>query len=245
MNHPQSSVRAAHARVPTSRPAVLLLLLAHVAAAGCQPGPEPTGGTNPPPPDTTPGQTVTSSHTLAEAPSDATEGSPPQQERSFYGVLTPTSLFGGQYFRYDAFVLTALRSGSVTLSSDVISVNPKGYVNGYGYPLSMASIAEGATFTFVGGAYLQDALETGTAVIEYPVVAGRQYVVTYKTFDSFAPQEYRLRFSPSMLRMEGRIDSLPAPVTVTGDDSGEISLRNPRPATLSRIVAWMGSNVGS
>lgn len=239
MHHPQSSVRAAHARVPASRPAVLFLLLAHVAVAGCQPEPAPA------PTGPTPGQTTTSAHTLAAAPSDATEPNPPQQDRSFYGELTPTSLFGGTYFRYDAFVLTALRDGWVTLSADVLSVKPGAYEYGYGYPLSMASIAEGATFTFVGGNYLQSALETGTAVIEYPVVAGRQYVVTYKTFDGFTPQEYRLRFPAAMMRMEGRIDTLPAPVPVTGNDSGQISLENPRPATLSRIVEWMGSNVGT
>ncbi|WNG16696.1 hypothetical protein [Cystobacter fuscus] len=242
MNHPQSSVRAAPPRLPAPRPAVLLLLLAHVTVVGCELGPTPTDAG---PTDQTPGQTTTSSHTLAEAPSDTTEATSPQKERALRGELTPTSLFGGQYFRYDAFVLTALRSGTVTLSADVISVNPKGYVNGYGYPLSMASIEEGATFTFIGGEYLQDALDTGTAVITYPVMAGRQYVVTYKTFDGFTPQKYRLRFPPSMIRVEGRIDSLPAPIPVTGGDSGQISLENPRPATLSRIVEWMGSNVDS
>lgn len=234
MNHPLSF---APARGSAPRPVVLFLLLAQVAVAGCEPEPAPV---EPPP-----APAETSTHALAEAPLEEEAGTDlSQQGHAFRGVLLPGSLFGGQYFRYDAFVVTAKASGPVTISSDVISVNPSGYVNGYGYPLTMASLEEGATFTFVGGDYVQNALETGTAVIQYPVVAGHQYVLVYKTFDSFTPLTYRLRL-PTTLKMEGRIESLPAPVPVTGSNSGQITLDNPRPGQLGRIVEWLSSRVST
>jgi hypothetical protein len=168
----------------------------------------------------------------------------PEQTRSYRGVLTTRSLPGLPYFHYDAFVVTARQTGPVNLSSDVIEVGPNGYVHGYGYPLSIAPIEDGATLTAIGGEYLQNALETGTAVLQHPVQGGRQYILVYKTFSSFMPLTYRLRL-PSTLKMEGRIESLPAPVPVTGGDTGQISLENPRPATLSRIVDWLNPRVGN
>lgn len=164
-------------------------------------------------------------------------------KRAFRGVLTTRSLQAPQYFHYDAFVVTARESGVVTMMSDVIEVGPNGYVHGYGYPLTIAAIEDGPDLTQVGGEYVQNALETGTAVLQYPARKGRQYIIAYKTFSSFMPLSYRLWLSP-YLKMEGRIESLPAPVPVTGDDTGQISLENPRPATLSRIVDWMSPRMG-
>jgi hypothetical protein len=242
MEHLQSSARAAHARGPASRPVVLLLLLAHVAVAGCQPEPGPTTGPNPVP--TPPAPNGTSSHTLAAAPEDLeVVAGLAEQDRAFRGELTTRSLQAPQYFHYDAFVVTARESGLVSIMSDVLQVGPKGYVHGYGYPLTIGPIEEGANMTQIGGEYLQDALETGTAMIQYPVVKGRQYIIAYKTFSSFMPLSYRLWLSP-YLKMEGRIETLPAPVPVTGDNTGQISLENPRPATLSRIVDWLGPRMG-
>jgi hypothetical protein len=166
-----------------------------------------------------------------------------QQVRAFLGVLTPGSLAAPSYFHYDAFVVTALESGWATITSDVLRVGPNAYEHGYGYPLTIASIEEGATFTFIGGNYLQNALETGTAVIEYPVRKGAQYILVYKTFSSFMPLTYRLWLS-SNLKMEGKIDALPAPLPVTGGNTGQISLENPRPATLSHIVDWLSPRMG-
>ncbi len=244
MNRLQSFARAAHARGAVSRPAVLFLLLAQVAVTGCQQEPGPI---EPPvPTDTTPGQTRTSSHALAAAPVDdeAVAADPPQQARPFRGVLTTDSLPGLSYFHYDAFVVTARESGTVTISSDVIEVGPNAYVHGYGYPLTIGSIDEGATLTLIGGEYVQNALDTGTAVIQYPVRQGRQYILVYKTFSNFMPLTYRLWLPPT-LKMEGRIEPLPAPVPVTGGETGQISLENPRPAALSRIVDWLNPRVGN
>ena len=225
----------------SSRPAVLFLLLAQVAVAGCQPEPGPT---EPNPVPTHPAPAGTSSHALTAAPEEeVAAGVLPQEDRAFRGVLTTRSLQAPQYFHYDAFVVTARESGVVTMMSDVIEVGPNGYVHGYGYPLTIAAIEEGADLTQVGGEYVQNALETGTAVLQYPVRKGRQYIIAYKTFSSFMPLSYRLWLSP-YLKMEGRIASLPTPVPVTGDDTGQISLENPRPATLSRIVDWMSPRMG-
>ncbi|HEX5748779.1 MAG TPA: hypothetical protein VFZ09_21235 [Archangium sp.] len=185
-----------------------------------------------------------SSQTLTAAPEDleVAAGLAPQ-DRAFRGVLTTHSLQAPQYFHYDAFVVTARESGPVTIMSDVIEVGPNGYVHGYGYPLTIAPIEEGAVLTQIGGEYVQNALETGTAMIRYPVQKGRQYILAYKTFSGFMPLSYRLWLSP-YLQMEGRIETLPAPVPVTGNDTGQISLENPRPATLSRIVEWLSPRMG-
>ncbi|WP_375767154.1 hypothetical protein NR798_36540 [Archangium gephyra] len=237
MNRSQSVARAAHARGSASRPVVLFLLLAQVAATGCQPEPGPL--------EPTPAFTETSSHALAAAPvEEAIAADPLEQTRTYRGVLTTRSLHGPPFFHYDAFVVTARQSGPVDISSDVIAVGPDGYIHGYGYPLSIASIEEGATLTAIGGMYLQNALEDGTAVIQYPVQEGRQYILVYKTFSNFMPLTYRLRL-PTTLKMEGRIDSLPAPVPVPAGETGQISLENPRPATLSRIVDWLNPRMGS
>jgi hypothetical protein len=157
-------------------------------------------------------------------------------------LLTTDSELGILDFRYDAFVLTARETGTVVIRGDVISVNPNGYQYGYGYPLSMASIEDGVTFTAYGGSYYQDALETGTAIIDYPVEAGHQYVLVYKTFGSFTPQRYCLSL-PATLRVEGRIYTPPAPVPIPTKSEGPITLENPRPDVLNRIVPWLDGRV--
>jgi hypothetical protein len=159
------------------------------------------------------------------------------------GLLDTHSALGS-YFRYDAFVLTARQTGKVVIQADVLSVNPSGYRYGYGYPLSMATIEDGVTFTAYGGSYLQDALYTGTAIIDYPVVAGQQYVLVYKTFSSFAPQTYCLKL-PSTLTVEGRIHMPPMPVPIPTASAGPITLENPRPDVLRRVVPWLNDRVTS
>ncbi len=141
-----------------------------------------------------------------------------------------------------AFVITARESGRVLIKSEVLEAQPKHYPYGYGYPLSMAAIEEGVSLTFVGGSYVQDALNTGTAVIEYPVQAGRQYILVYKTFGTFTPLTYRL-WLPSSLTVEGRIYPPPEPVPAVPVSAGPITLENPRPDTLSSFVSWLGSRV--
>ncbi|AKJ06479.1 Hypothetical protein AA314_08105 [Archangium gephyra] len=215
-----------------------------MAVAGCQPEPGPTEP-KPVPADPAPSPAGTSSHTLTAVPEEeaVAVGLSAQEDRSFLGVLTTRSLQAPQYFHFDAFVVTARESGQVTIMSDVLEVGPNGYIHGYGYPLTIGAIEEGAMLTQIGGDYVQNALETGTAVLQYPVQKGRQYILAYKTFSGFMPLSYRLWLSP-YLKMEGRIETLPAPVPVTGDNTGQISLENPRPATLSRIVDWLGPRMG-
>jgi hypothetical protein len=130
----------------------------------------------------------------------------------------------------------------VNIKSDVLEANPEGYRYGYGYPLSMAAIEDGANLSAFVGTYVQNALETGTAIIGYQVQAGRQYILVYKTFGKFTPLTYLLTL-PSALTLEGRIDALPEPVPAPPDSAGPITLENPRPDALSRFVPWLSERV--
>jgi|GEM_PF-4708873 len=244
------------ARAPQVRRAIpsavaLLALLTQVAA--CQPepvpGPEPvgtpeqpSGGSSPnPPTDTTP---QTSPFTLAASsrdPDTSTEP-PPQAGGAFIGLLTTESALGTLDFRYDAFVVTAVQTGKVIIQADVLAANHPSYPYGYGYPLTMAAIEDGVTFTAYGGSYLQDALWTGTAIIDYPVVKGRQYMLVYKTFGAFTPLKYRLTLS-SEVRLEGRVHAPPLPVPIPTNSAGPITLENPRPDVLNRVVPWLNDRV--
>ena len=105
-----------------------------------------------------------------------------------------------------------------------------------------ASIEDGVTFTAYGGSYIQNALETGTAIIDYPVVAGHQYILVYKTFGSFTPLTYCLTLSSELI-LEGRIYTPPAPVPIPTVSTGLITLENPRPDALNRLVPWLNARV--
>jgi hypothetical protein len=221
-----------------SAAAVLLALLAQSVA--CQPetapGPTPDGNTPTPSPTTS-----TSPFSLASAlrePDLSTE--PPPGNNAFVAVLTPSTGLASSYFHYDAYVVTARESGTVKIQSDVLE--SQRYAYGYGYPLSMTSIKDGISLTAYGGNYIQNALETGTAIMDYPVVAGRQYILVYKTFSNFTPLTYRLTL-PSMLKVEGRIHALPEPVIVPTSSTGDITLENPRPDRLHQFVDWLGERV--
>jgi len=225
---------------------VLPVLMAQVTA--CQPEPEPVpapvpapGNTPPEPTPSTP-EVQTSPYSLTSSARAPDTSTPAPVGCTVHGLLTTSSALGSLDFRYDAFVITARQTGKVIIQADVLSVNPNGYRYGYGYPLSMASIEDGVTFTASGGSYLQDALETGTAIIDYPVVAGRQYILVYKTFGAFTPQTYCLTL-PSTLTVEGRIHMPPAPVPIPLDSAGSITLENPRPDVLGRIVPWLNGRV--
>jgi hypothetical protein len=159
-------------------------------------------------------------------------------------VLTTDSALGSLDFRYDAYVVTARESGAVNIKSDVLEANPAGYRYGYGYPLSMTTIESGLSLTAYGGSYYQNALETGTAIIDYPVLAGHQYILVYKTFGSFTPLTYCLTLPPT-LTLEGRIHTPPEPVPVPQNSAGLITLENPRPDALSRFVPWLSERVKS
>jgi hypothetical protein len=232
MNHSHDVARAFDTRGPLPTTVILLALLAPLAA--CQPEPTPEPG------DTS---TTTSPFSLSSAEQDPDLSTDPSQgRRAFVGVLTTASALGSLDFRYDAYVVTARQSGDVSIQSDVIHANPSGYRHGYGYPLSMAAIEDGITLSAYGGNYVQNALETGTAIIQYPVVAGRQYILVYKTFGSFTPLTYRLTL-PATVTLEGRIHELPEPVSVPTSSTGPITLDNPRPDSLSRFMTWLGERV--
>jgi hypothetical protein len=214
---------------------VLLVLLAQVAA--CQPAPEPD--------DTSPDQVQTSPFSLTSSSLDPdTSTEPPPGNCASYGVLTTSSALATLDFRYDAYVITARESARVIIKSDVIEANPNGYRYGYGYPISMAAIEDGFSLTAYGGQYLQNALETGTAIMDYPVVAGRQYLLVYKTFGTFTPLTYCLTL-PSALTVEGRIYAPPEPVPFFPNSTGPITLENPRPDALSRFMPWLSERVSS
>lgn len=220
---------------------VLPVLLAGVTA--CQPGPEsePSPGGSPSAPST---GTQTSPFSLMSSARDPGTSTPAPKVCTVNGLLDSSSELGILDFRYDAFVLTAQATDRVVIQADVLEANPDGYKYGYGYPLSMASIEDGVTFTAYGGSYLQDALETGTAIIDYPVVKGRQYVLVYKTFGKFTPQTYCLTL-PSTLKVEGRIHKPPMPVLIPQSSAGLITLENPRPDVLGRVVPWLNERVTS
>lgn len=227
---------------------VLPVLLAVVA--GCQPEPEPgptpapgsTPGNTPVDPSTGTPQTQTSPFSLTSAARAPDTSTPAPRVCTVNGLLDSSSELGILDFRYDALVLTARETDRVVIQADVIEANPNGYKYGYGYPLSMASIEDGVTFTAYGGSYLQDALETGTAIIDYPIVKGRQYVLVYKTFGAFTPQTYCLTL-PSTLKVEGRIHQPPMPVPIPTSSTGLITLENPRPDVLGRVVPWLNERV--
>jgi hypothetical protein len=228
----------------------LLALLTQVTACLPEPTSEPEPGQftpNPSSPEQPTGEpsTQTSPFSLT-APSEDPHRPPelPPGNGTYLGILTTDSVMGGSVdFRYDAYVITARVSGSMTLQSDVLESSPNNsYRYGYGYPLTMAAIADGITFTQYGGNYAQDALNTGTAIISYPVQAGQQYILVYKTFSAFTPLTYRLTL-PASLVVEGRIYAPPEPVPVPPNSSGPITLENPRPDVLHRIVPWLNERV--
>jgi hypothetical protein len=248
MNHSFRLARASGVRSPLPTAIALLVILAQATA--CQPETTPDPDNTPPEqPDTTP-QVQTSPFSLAassKAPDTSTEV-PQPGIGAFIGVLTPESTRsdGAVDFRYDAYVVTARESGTVVIQGEVIDINvdPKGYRNGYGFPLSMTTIEDGVSLTSYGGSYLQNALETGTAIIDYPVVKGHQYILVYKTFGGFTPQTYRLKL-PISLIVEGRIYMPPTPVPIPPISEGLITLENPRPDVLSSFVPWLSSRVNS
>src|SRR6478735_5797233 len=88
----------------------------------------------------------------------------------------------GMEFVYDAYVVTAVRSGTVTVTSTVVEGR---YALGYGFPISMGVIENGPDLRAFGGNYLQDALQTGVAVTRYSVQKDQQYILVYKTFGNF------------------------------------------------------------
>lgn len=59
---------------------------------------------------------------------------------------------------------------------------------------------------------------------------------------SFTPQTYCLTL-PSTLKVEGRIHMPPLPVPIPTSSTGLITLENPRPDVLGRVVPWLNERV--
>jgi hypothetical protein len=228
---------------------VLLVLLSQVAA--CLPEEEFGPDTQAPAPDTqapaqpteTPDapQARTFPYFLTvplEEPSTGT-GSAPGSGFVMLGVLTSGS-FGIADYRYDAYVVTARETGTVSLRSDTLE--SQRYPYGYGYPLDLVHIDEGFKLSFWGSVGYQNALETGTAILAHQVVKGRQYILLYKTFTNFTPVTYRLTV-PSMLTVEGKISRSPEPVPASPNSTGLITLENPRPEVLDPSKAWLDARI--
>jgi hypothetical protein len=148
------------------------------------------------------------------------------------GRLDTSSQKGDMDFHYDAYVVTALRSGTVGVTSTVTEGR---YALGYGFPISMGLIRDGADLRAYGGNYEQNALNTGVAVTRYTVEKDQQYILVYKTFGSFMPLQYTLDVGEA-LRVEGRIAKDAEKAEASTDPGGLISLDNPRPRALSQLM---------
>lgn len=191
----------------------------------------------------TPPAPVKTQFTYSLSAAKTETASPSKAEIKIRGELLPTSLAADGYFRYDVYVLTAQESGKVTITSDVIAANPDGYRYGYAYPLSLSRIETGATLNAYGYNYLKNALDDGHAITEYTLEAGKQYALVYKSFDKFTPLTYELTL-PDSVQVEGYVTSLTTPVADPTADDSPISLTNPRPKSLDRIVTQIQSRIG-
>jgi len=222
--------------------AVLLALL--VQAAACGPALTPQSEPAPGPvqtPGGSPASTTTALFTLVVAPPDPEAGTDrPQKQNTVLEVLSSQTAPTGGLLAYHAYVVTALESGVMRIQSEVLKAGPNAYPYGYGYPLDTGTLNEDFSLTFWASHYVQDALTTGTAIYEHQMVKGHQYVLLYKTFPSFMPLTYRLTLPPT-LKAEGRIQMLWPQVTVPADSTGLITLENPRPDVLNRLMAELNA----
>lgn len=229
-----------------ARTVALLVLLSHVAA--CQLGPEPeplspspaqrtdtTGQPTSPPPVQSSPYSLTAP---VQAPATGT-APPPGSGNRIRGVLTRLS-FGNPDFRYDAYVVTARQSGPVSIRSNVLEAQV--YPYGYAYPIELLTIEDGFKLVAWASVNYQNALETGTAVLEQRVEAGHQYLLVYKTFTAFTPLTYRLTL-PSTLTVEGRIYLPPEPMSVSPNSTSLITLENPRPDALELFITELDAQI--
>jgi hypothetical protein len=206
-------------------------LVVALGVAGCG-----GGGPAPADPAPAPGPEPTLRFALTAA-----QPSPAAAATSIEGRLDDSSQRGDLDFRYDAYVVTAVRSGPVGVTSTVVEGK---YAYGYGFPISLGLIQNSADLRAHGGNYEQDALNTGVAVTRYTVEEGQQYILVYKTFGSFTPLRYTLLVGEG-LRVEGRIARDPATGALPADPGGLISLGNPRPRALSQVMEQIGPVVQS
>ncbi|HEX6245903.1 MAG TPA: hypothetical protein VFZ61_33490 [Polyangiales bacterium] len=179
---------------------------------------------------------------LFDVPCQASGDVPGQLDESSYHVEMGTSRW-----LVDAYVVTALESGVVSIAS---RVEPMGdaYVYGYGYPLNAQRVELGASLptlspSLIPGASLPDtALDDGKARMDLTVEAGTQYVVTFKALVGPASKavgwRYQLGLCAEKLRVDGKLwvaadVSEQVPATST---SAPISLSNAEPGAMGALV---------
>jgi hypothetical protein len=237
MKRPYASAPVSAPRPCLWKVGALLLLATHLCA--CEP--EPTAAPEPLPP----APPATSAWTLTAA-SQEPEGGPetPPDSRVYCEELNARSPLGMLDFRYDAYVVTAQASQLVKLRSEVRHSAHTSYPYGYGYPLSLTDIREDRSLEHVMNETYQNALDTGTAIAGYRVRKGQQYILVYKTFDTFTPLTYCLTL-PGVLTLEGRIDMPLKPILFPEQQEGPITLQNPRPDVLDTFVPWLNERVKS
>ncbi|MFT3924059.1 MAG: hypothetical protein QM778_16105 [Myxococcales bacterium] len=120
-------------------------------------------------------------------------------------------------FFLDAYVITAKRSGSLSVASSVQAIGDA-YEYGYGYPLSAQAVAstEGLPTLssklplVVSTDSYETALDDGKASISFHVDAGQQYLVIFKQLvgpsrDTNRAWNYTLSFCGADLSMVGRL----------------------------------------
>jgi hypothetical protein len=173
--------------------------------------------------------------------------------RALTGLLdkhSPTWFdFGRSGMFFDAYVVTARRSGTTSIFS---SVSPNGdtYELGYGFPFTVQAIDPSAplpalSMDLVHGMPLPDnALDDGKARVDLQVEADKQYVVVFKNLFGDRTYEtsslnYTLTLCGSDLQVEGKLwiaedetDLIPAESL-----TGAISLDNASPGAMGQLAS--------
>lgn len=155
--------------------------------------------------------------------------------------------YGSFGFLVDAYLVTALESGTVSVASRVEPVG-EAYEFGYGYPLNAQQVQSGAAVpalsaSLIPGMSLPDnALDDGKARMDLPVEAGVQYVISFKALVGPASVgdgwRYALGLCSEKLRVDGQLwlsadenDMVPAQPL-----SGLISRDNAQPGAMGALV---------
>ncbi len=173
--------------------------------------------------------------------------------RSVGGVLSKRSaLFdhsGGFGMLFDAYIVTALVSGSSAVFSEVSPGNAETYQYGYGFPFTLQAVDReaplpGLSTDLVRGMSLADnALDDGKARLDLTLEAGKQYVLTFKNLYGGATPEttslnYTLTFCGTDLRVEGKlwISDDESDLIASEQLSGPITLENAHAGAMAQLA---------
>lgn len=175
-------------------------------------------------------------------------------EHAVHGVLDRNALVwkGGLTWFADAYVVTALLTGKVSLASEVHGINGA-YEYGYGFPFNAQAVDTSAALpalssVIAGLALPDDALNDGKARLDMEVEAGQQYVIGFKQLVGPASKgdgwRYDLRFCAQSLRIEGKLwvsddtQDLVPPTAV----SGPITLDSASSGVMGQLAATLQTN---